>query len=132
MPYQLSVVRAAEFIRCDTYGSIHLDESRRILLSLASALVRHGVDKAILDLRENTINPPLTYAQLYELAGAFRQAGFGPRHRLALIVPSDRYSKAHFFTICASEGGWNCRPFCTFEASLEWLAETTELSPAGD
>jgi hypothetical protein len=132
MPYQLSVVHAGEFVRCGTHGSIHLDESRRILLSLAGALVARGVDKAILDLRQSTIDPPLTYTQLYELAGAFHQAGFGPRHRLALIVPPDRYSKAHFFTICASDGGWNCLPFCTFEESLEWLAETTELSAEGE
>jgi hypothetical protein len=131
MPFQLSVIDAGEFIRCGTHGSIHLDESRRILLSLATAMVERGVDKAILDLRKNTIDPPLTYAQLYELAGAFHQAGFGPRQRLALIVPPDRYSKAEFFTICASEGNWNCLPFWTFEQALEWLAETTtDISPA--
>ena len=129
MPFHLSVVRAGEFVRCGTHGSIHLGESRRILLSLADALFRRGVDKAILDLRNNTIDPPLTYAQLYELASTFRVAGFGARQRLALIVPPDRYSKAQFFAICASEGRWNCLPFCTFEEALDWLAEVVELSP---
>ena len=127
MPYQFSVVRAAEFIRCGTHGTVDLAESRRILTSLARTLVSRGVDCALLDLRHVSAEPPLTYPQLYELAQAFLQAGFGPKHRLALLVPPERYEKAQFFAICASGRGWNCHPFGSFEEAAEWMSETTDL-----
>ena len=129
MPFQLSIVRAGEFIRAGSNGRLDLDETRRILLSLADALVRRGVDRAILDLRKNTIEPPLTYTQLYDLARTFQLAGFGPKHKLALLVQPNKYDKAQFFAICVSGRGWNCHPFDQFEDALEWLSETIDLPP---
>ena len=127
MPHELSIVHAGEFIRCGTQGTTDFAESRRVLSSLATAIVRRGIDKAILDLRKAQAEPPLTYTQLYELARAFQEAGFGRRHRLALLVSPAKYDKAEFFAICASGRGWNCFAFDSFEEALDWLSDTTEL-----
>ena len=127
MPYDMCIVRAGEFIRCGPHGAIDLPETRRILASLAAALVGRGVGKAILDLRIASIDPPLTYTQLYELARTFQQAGFGPKHRLALLVPPNKYDKAEFFATCASSPAWNCYAFDSFEEALDWLTDSIEL-----
>jgi hypothetical protein len=87
------------------------------------------VDKAILDIRKAYAEPPLTYTQLYELARAFQESGFGPKHRLAVLIDPNRYDKAEFFAICASSRGWNCFAFDNFEEIFEWLSDTTELPP---
>ena len=127
MPHHLSIINAGEFIRSDPHGTIDIHETRRVLTSLAGALVQRGVDKAVLDLRKLRIEPQLSYTQLYELARTFQEAGFGTRHRLALLVAPNKYDKAEFFAICASGRGWNCFAFDSFEEALDWLSETTEL-----
>lgn len=127
MPYQLCIVRAGEFIKCGPRSTLDFPETKRVLTALADAQARRGVDRAILDLRKATVDPPLSYTQLYELARAFQQAGFGQKQRLALLVPPNKYDKAEFFAICASSPTWNCYPFDTFEEAMEWLTETIEL-----
>jgi hypothetical protein len=127
MPHELSIIKAGEFIRCGARGTPDFAESRRILSSLACAIVQRGIDKAVLDLRNASAEPPLTYTQLYELARAFQEAGFGRRQRLALLVAPNKYDKAEFFAICASGRGWNCFPFDTFEDAFEWLSDSVEL-----
>ena len=127
MPYNLSIVRAGEFIRCGSQGTLDFEESRRILLSLADAIVRRGAEKAVLDVRKSRVEPQLTFTQLYELARTFQQSGFGPKHRLALLIDSNRYDRAEFFAHCASGPSWNCYAFDSFEEALEWLVDTEEL-----
>jgi hypothetical protein len=129
MPHDLSIVKAGEFIRLGSEGKVDFAGSRKMLVSLAQALVRRGVDKAILDVRRVSAEPPLTYTQLYELSKAFLEAGFGRQHRLAVLVAPSRYEKAEFFAICASGHGWNCFAFDTFEDAFDWLSETVELPP---
>ena len=121
MPHELHVIHAGEFIRADPQGTLDMQQSRRILLELATALVERGVDRAILDVRRTRMNPPATYAQLYELARAFRQAGFGERHRLAVLHPLNRVDKAEFFAGCMSGGDWNAAAFDNFEDAFDWL-----------
>lgn len=132
MPFQFSLVRALEFIRCGPHGTIDLAESKRILTSLAETIVSRGMNRALLDLRKVSAEPPLTYPQLYELAQAFLQAGFGlgPNHRLAVLVPLSRYEKAQFFAICTSGRSWNCHPCHSYEEAMEWMLETTDLPSA--
>lgn len=127
MPHELSIIKAGEFIRCGAQGTVDFDESRRVLTALASAIVKRGLHKAILDLRKAQAEPPLTYTQLYELASSFQEAGFGARHRLALLVAPNKYDKAEFFALCASGRGWNCFAFDSFEEAFDWLSDTTEL-----
>src|SRR3954453_6913765 len=75
MPHELSIISAGEFLRCGSHGATDFAASRKVLMSLAQALVRRGVDKAILDIRKAYAEPPLTYTQLYELARAFQESG---------------------------------------------------------
>ena len=121
MPHALHVIHAGEFIRSDPQGTLDMQQSRRVLFELARALVERGVDRAILDVRRARLDPPATYAQLYELARAFRQAGFSDRHRLALLHPLNRVEKAEFLADCMAGDGWNAAAFDNFEEAFDWL-----------
>ena len=131
MPPELHVIKAGDFIRSGPEGSLDLETSAAVLRSLAEALVSRSVDKAILDVRKMRINPPATYTQLYHLARAFQEAGFGPRHRLAVVVSPDRYDKADFFAMCAAGRGWNAYAFDDFEDAFEWLTEEEPVETEG-
>jgi len=131
MPHELHVIKAGEFIRSGPTGTLDFETSRENLKALARALVTRGIDKAILDVRKTQMNPPASYTQLYHLARAFQEAGFSPRHRLAVLISPDRYDKAEFFAICASGRGWNTYAFDSFEEAFDWLtdAEPIETEP---
>jgi hypothetical protein len=131
MPQELHVIKAGDFLRCGGEGLIDFETSRQALKSFAEALVGRGVEKAILDIRKVYGNPPVTYTQLYQLAKAFREAGFGEAHKLAVLVSPDRQDKAEFFAICASGRGWNAWPFDNFEDAFEWLTEEVPIQRAG-
>ena len=130
MSHDLHIIKAGDFVRAGTEGSLDLETSRDVLKALAEALVTRDVDKAILDVRKMRINPPATYTQLYHLARAFQEAGFGKRHRLAVLVSPDRYDKAEFFALCASGRGWNAYAFESFEDAFEWLTEEESVGAA--
>jgi hypothetical protein len=131
MPHELHVIKAGEFMRSGPTGTLDFETSRENLKALARALVTRGIDKAILDVRKTQMNPPASYTQLYHLARAFQEAGFSPRHRLAVLISPDRYDKAEFFAICASGRGWNTYAFDSFEEAFDWLtdAEPIETEP---
>ena len=130
MPYQLHIIKAGDFIRSRGEGSIDFETSRRVLRSLAEALLARGIDKAILDLRKVYGDPPATYGQLYQLARTFVEAGFGPGQRLAVLISPERYDKAEFFAVCASGRGWTAWAFDDFEAAIDWLTEEVPIDPA--
>ena len=130
MPYDMHVIKAGDFLRWNGQGTIDFETSREVLKSLADALVKRGVDKAILDIRKVRGNPPATYTQLYHLARTFREAGFGSGQRLAVLVSPDRHDKAEFFAICASGRGWNAWAFDQFEDAFEWLTDDVPIGQA--
>jgi len=129
MSYALHVVRAGDFVRSGPEGTFDLAQSCSVLEALAEALVARGIHKALLDVRRMRVEPPTTYTQLYNLARCFRDAGFGPKHRLAVLVSPDQHDKADFFALCASSRGWNAYAFDDFEEAFDWLAEETPIAP---
>ena len=127
MPNHLSIVKAGEFIRCDPQGTINFAESKRVLASLARAMVDRGVDRAILDVRVVHGDPPPTYLQLYELARTMREAGFDDSDRLAVLTSPDRIDRASFFATFASGSQWNCFAFDRFEEAFDWISDASEI-----
>jgi hypothetical protein len=127
MPHELHVIKAGDFIRSGPQGELDFETSRQILKALAEALLTRGIDKAVLDLRKTQMNPPASYTQLYHLARAFQEAGYCPRHRLAVLISPDRYDKAEFFAICASGRGWNTYAFDDFEDAFDWLTDEERI-----
>jgi len=128
MPYNLQIVKPSDFVRLDAKGQTDVEETRRILKSVAKACVDRGIDRALLDARD--VPPSLTLSDLYSLAVSFREMGFYQDHRLAILHRYTATERAEFFAMCASERGWNVRAFDNYEEAIEWFNEpSTESIP---
>ena len=124
MPFELQIIQATEFIRIGPQGRLDLKASKETLAALADACRKRGLDRAILDLR--SIPPPVrpffTPAELAALVDTFREVGFGPRQRLAVLYKTDPHLGARTFAFIGRMKGWHVRAFGEFEAALLWLS----------
>ena len=126
MPLELQVIRASEFIRIGAQERLDLVASKAVLAELAGACRRRGIDRALLDVREIRPGPipVLTPQDLAELVGTFRELGFSPAQRLAILYSADPHQRARMFAFLGTLRGWSVRAFGDYEAALDWLALT--------
>jgi hypothetical protein len=128
MPTELQIIRASEFIRLDPQRHFDFQMSKEALRLLAVACRLRGIDRAMLDLRALPIPARrlFTTAELTALIGTFREAGFTPQHRLAVLYQRDPHGGARMFAFIGLMRGWQVRAFSEFEAALVWLSEARE------
>ncbi len=125
MPQELQIIRASEFIRVSAQGHFDLAASQAALARLAGACRKRGIHQAMIDLRTVHPGPKPVFspADLAELVGTFRQMGFDPQDRLALLYHSDPHHRARLFAFLSTIHGWSVRAFGDFEKALLWLSE---------
>jgi hypothetical protein len=129
----LHVIRANEFVCLDTDEHLDMEASKKALQNLAQACRKRGLDRAMLDLRGLPVlpTPHFTAAQLAELVGTFRDAGFTRRHRLAILYQQDVHGGIRNFTFFSRMRGMQVQAFHDFERAMFWLSEEdpNELQP---
>ena len=125
MPFELQVIRAAEFIRVGPHGHLDLAGSKAALAALALACQKRGLNQALLDLRALPVPPKPMFspAELAALVETFREIGFGPSQRLAILYRSDPHQGARMFAFISRMRGWQVRAFEDFEQAVLWLSE---------
>lgn len=128
MPITLDIIRASEFIRLDATEHLDFKASKHVLESLAFACRKRGLDHAMLDLRTLPVldKPHFTTAELGALIGAFRDAGFSRRQRLAILYRHDVYGGIRTFAFLSKMRGLQVQAFDDFEKALLWLSEGQE------
>lgn len=133
MPYSLHVIRANEFVCLNAKEQLDFDASREALQTLALALQKRGLDRAMLDLRSLPTPPkPLfTPSQLAALVRAFLEAGFSKHQKLAILYRNDPHGGVRTFAFIGRIQGWHVQAFADFEQALYWLSEETEGQAAG-
>jgi hypothetical protein len=129
MPYSLHVIRASEFVCLNAKEQLDFEGSKQALQTLALALQKRGLDRAMLDLRSLPTPPkPLfTPSQLAALVRAFLEAGFGKDQKLAILYRSDPHGGVRTFAFIGRIQGWHVQAFADFEQAFYWLSE----EPAG-
>jgi hypothetical protein len=130
MPQEIQIIRASEFIRVGAQGYFDLAASKAALKQLAHACRKRGIDQAMIDLRALHPGPKPVFspADLAELVGTFREAGFTHAQRLAVLYQSDPHHRARLFAFLSSMHGWSVRAFGEFEEALHWLSEGPEAA----
>ncbi len=125
MPFDLQIIRAAEFIRLNPAGHFDFAASKAALTTLAEACRKRGLNAALLDLRALPIpaKPLFTPSELGGLVETFREVGFGQKQRLAVLYRSDPHQGARMFAFISRMRGWQVRAFDDFEQALFWLSE---------
>lgn len=124
----LDIIRASEFIRLDTREHLDFAASKHVLESLAFACRKRGLDCAMLDLRKlpELDKPHFTTVELSKLIGAFRDAGFSRRQRLAILYRRDVYGGIRTFAFLSKMRGLQVQAFDDFEKAIFWLSEGQE------
>ena len=131
MPFELQVIRAAEFIRVGPHGHLDFAASKETLATLARACQKRGLNQALLDLRALHVpeKPLFSPAELASLVETFREVGFGPRQRLAVLYRSDPHQGARMFAFISRLRGFQVRAFEDFEHAVLWLSEQEYQRP---
>src|SRR5690242_13751194 len=113
MPITLDIIRANEFIRLDATEHLDFEASQHVLEGLAFACRKRGIEHAMLDLRSVPVpaKPKFTSAELSALIGAFRDAGFTRRHRLAVLYRQDVHGGIRTFAFLSKMRGLQVRAF---------------------
>jgi hypothetical protein len=130
MSLELHIFSAREFIRMGAHGQLDWNNTRALLTKLAAAFVNGRTNLAILDVRD--ASSELTDDQLFALVHVFRQAGFRPDHRLAVLHRPFPHARSDFFAAAAVHLGFSVGSFDSFERAVEWLSRSGEPDPDFD
>lgn len=128
MPNQLQIVKARDFIRLHTNGTLDFEDTRKVLMQIAQAQLQGGIDRAVLDLRGS--EGKLTITDIYKLAMVFRDAGPHRDDRLALVVRHHKLDRADFFASLAATRGIFVAAFDSYEEAIDWLFSTEVYNPS--
>ena len=131
MPFELQIIRAAEFVRVGPHGHFDFEGSKATLAGLARACHKRGLNRALLDLRALPVprKPLFSPSELAALVETFREVGFGQKERLAVLYHSDPHRGARLFAFISRLRGWQVRAFEDFEHALLWLSEGQREQP---
>src|SRR3954451_5808979 len=124
MPIDLQIIRANEFVRLGPREQLDLASSKEALTLLVKACQKRGIDRALLDLRAlpSPAKPLFTPNQLASLVETFREAGFTPQQKLAVLYQSDPHHGVRLFAFISSMSGMTVRAFNDFEKGITWLS----------
>lgn len=125
MSIALEIIRASEFLRVDATEHLDFEASKNVLQGLAFACRKRGLDHAMMDLRALPVpaKPLFTPTQLAALIGAFREAGFSRRQRLAILFRNDFHGGIKTFAFLSKMRGLEVEAFDDFERAFLWLSE---------
>jgi len=123
MPIAVNIIRASDFVRVDADQRLNLEESKQMLLQLASACQRRGLDRAMLDMRDISVpdKPQFSDGELATLVRVFSAAGFLRHQRLAVLYRQDPHGGVRKFTFFSRMRGMQVQAFNEFEAAIQWL-----------
>ena len=122
MPAIIKVIHAHDFIKATPEGKLDLEESKKLLLEIASAsapLVHYDI---VLDTRgaRSVMSVTDLWYLAAELGDNFRKA-FSRSLKTAVLCPRDRFDHAAFFALCAQNRGFQVNAFTSFADAYEWL-----------
>jgi hypothetical protein len=128
MPIDIRIIHTTDFLKVTGKGDFDLEESKRLLMEIASAadpLVQHEL---ILDTRR--MHSQMSIGDLYNLAaqlGSFRKTF---SRKTAVLCPIDRTKQAEAFALFAGNRGFGVRAFTSFEEAIEWLLAKDDAAGA--
>jgi hypothetical protein len=122
MPANIRTIHAHDFVKATSEGTLDLEESKKLLLEVASVAAPLVDYDIVLDIRE--AESELSVADLWHLAAElddnFRKA-FSRSLTTAVLCPRDRFDHAAFFALCAKNRGFQVSAFTSFTDAFEWL-----------
>ena len=119
MPAKILIIHAQDFLKATPEGKLDLEESKKILLELASIVVPQDDYQLIIDTRQaHSVMSPTDMLVLVQEISEF---GARFRRKTAVICPRERFNHAKFLELCASHKGYEINAFTVYEDAIDWL-----------
>jgi len=125
MPATIRIIHAHDFIKANPQGVLDLEESKKLLIAIASASVPLVDFDILLDTRKahsNMSEKDLLYLAS-ELKNHFEHfpKTFPRTPKTAVLCPVDQFDSAKFFALCAQHNGFQTSAFTSIADAYEWL-----------
>lgn len=120
------IISAKDFIKAKPNGEIDLEQSKKVLIKLAS-IAEFPVDyNILLDIRQAYDN--FSDPDIYELVAELGKHRSSFRNKIAILSRHDRqFDNALLMQLCARSKGFNVGAFINFEDAVDWLTTTTDI-----
>ena len=131
MDIDIRIIQHKDFLRMTPNGELNMEQSKQLVLRLASLNKPPNNRDALLDFRNTTSQITITdIAMLVQVMMKHRESF---RSKLAILTePGDWLELAKFVEGYAKVRGFQVAAFDSFEAAILWLATITEVKPENE
>ena len=125
MTAKIKIIHAQDFLKATPEGELDFEESKRILLEIASVVVPQDDYDLIIDTRK--AHSVMSPTNLWQLAKEISTFGERFRRKTAVICPRERFDQAKFFELCSHNRGYQIHAFTSYEDAIDWLCSSTNV-----
>ena len=119
MPTRIRIIYANDFIKATAEGSLDLEESKRLIRTIAvtiDPLVDYDV---MLDTRQ--ARSSLSVADLWNLASELNNLRQSFSRKMAVLCSPEQFDRAGFCAFGSQNSGLPVQTFTSFEDATAWL-----------
>ena len=120
MPTHVKIIRATDFLIATPKGQVDFENSKRLLMTIASGSVSLVANEILLDMR--SAQSELSAADLWDLAAQLSRRRTAFPGKIAVLCSLRISAQAAFFALCAQNRGFPVSAFTTFEDAIKWLS----------
>ena len=124
MPVNIRIIHAHDFIKATPEGKLDLEESKKLLMEIASASAPLVDFNIVLDTRK--AQSEMSVTDLWHLAAEvsdnFRKTS-SRKVKTAVLCPLEQFDHTEFFALCAQNRGFQVGAFTSPADAYEWLME---------
>jgi len=119
MPTNIRIIHAHDFIKATAEGHLDFEESKKLLMEIASASADLVGYEIIVDCRK--AEAVMSASQLWFLAAELTKFRKAFSRKMAVICLLERFEYTEYFTQCSRDKGFNIRAFTSLDDAIEWL-----------
>ncbi len=123
---EYKIISANEFLKAKPSGEFDHEESKKMLVEIATLIESPANCEVLLDFRETYGN--LTFFDIYEFVAELGKHRSTFRNKTAVLSRDDRqFDNAKFMELCAKNRGFQVKVFTNFEETIDWLASSVDI-----
>ena len=115
----IRIIQANDFIKATSEGSLDLEESKRLLRTIAVTIDPVVDYDAMLDTRQ--AQSGLSVADLWYLAAELNNLRKTFSRKMAVLCSPEQFDRAGFCALGSQNSGLPVQAFTSFEGATKWL-----------
>ena len=119
MSTRIRIIYAHDFIKATAEGSLDLEESKRLMRTIAVAIDPLVDYDVMLDTRQ--ARSSLSVADLWYLAAEFNNLRQNFSRKMAVLCSLEQFDRAGFCAFGSQNSGLPVQTFTSFEDATAWL-----------